>query len=161
MINNVVLVPHDVMPASPLRRTSGRQHLLSCRIATLKSKWRARKANFINVVIWQRVNAWNWAKKALIRLQAVFRALVTTRISKASVSMSQKLLRTISNSWKTRSNREGPVIWRIRWEQLRRQLCSSYGSAGSSGLWSTELSRDESPFGNSNPMDIRRRSLPF
>ena len=146
MINNVVLVGRMTRDAE-LRYTPQNQAVATFTLAVnrnFKNQSGEREADFINVVIWrqQAENLANWAKKgALIG--------ITGRIQTRNYD-----------------NKQGQRVYVTEVVADSFQLLESHASregqssAGSSNQ-APNFSRDESPFGNPNPMDISDDDLPF
>ena len=145
-----------------LRRTKRSQHLLQLSIATLKNQSGEREADFINVVIWrqQAENLANWAKKgALIGITG----RIQTRNYENQQGQRVYVTEVVADNFQlleSRSNREGQASGGYGGNSFGGSSAPSYGSADSSNQV-PNFSRDESPFGNSNPMDISDDDLPF
>ena len=156
MINNVVLVGRMTRDAE-LRYTPSNVAVATFTLAvnrTFKSQNGEREADFINVVIWrqQAETLANWAKKgALIG--------VTGRIQTRSYDNQQgqrvyvtEVVADTFEMLESRSVRE-------------RQSSGSYNQQSQNSSAPTNsvpnFSRDENPFGATNPLDISDDDLPF
>lgn len=156
MINNVVLVGRMTRDAE-LRYTPSNVAVATFTLAvnrTFKSQNGEREADFINVVIWrqQAETLANWAKKgALIG--------VTGRIQTRSYDNQQgqrvyvtEVVADTFEMLESRSVRE-------------RQSSGSYNQQSQNYSAPTNsvpnFSRDENPFGATNPLDISDDDLPF
>lgn len=156
MINNVVLVGRMTREAE-LRYTPSNVAVATFTLAvnrTFKSQNGEREADFINVVIWrqQAETLANWAKKgALIG--------VTGRIQTRSYDNQQgqrvyvtEVVADTFEMLESRSVRE-------------RQSGGSYNQQSQNYSAPTNsvpnFSRDENPFGATNPLDISDDDLPF
>lgn len=146
MINNVVLVGRMTRDAE-LRYTPQNQAVATFTLAVnrnFKNQSGEREADFINVVIWrqQAENLANWAKKgALIGITG----RIQTRNYDNQQGQRVYVTEVVADGFQlleSRATREGQ-------------------SSGSSSNQTPNFSRDESPFGNSNPMDISDDDLPF
>ena len=146
MINNVVLVGRMTRDAE-LHYTPQNLAVATFTLAVnrnFKNQSGEREADFINVVIWrqQAENLANWAKKgALIGITG----RIQTRNYDNQQGQRVYVTEVVADGFQlleSRATREGQ------------------SSAGSSNQ-ATNFSRDESPFGNSNPMDISDDDLPF
>ena len=152
MINNVVLVGRMTRDAE-LRYTTSNQAVATFTLAVnrnFKSQDGEREADFINCVIWrqQAENLANWAKKgALIG--------VTGRIQTRSYDNQQGqrvyVTEVVTESFQlleSRASREGQG--------------GNYNSPYQTPAKSIpNFTREESPFGANNPMDISDDDLPF
>ena len=152
MINNVVLVGRMTRDAE-LRYTPSNQAVATFTLAVnrnFKNQNGEREADFINVVIWrqQAENLANWAKKgALIG--------VTGRIQTRSYDNQQGqrvyVTEVVAESFQlleSRASREGQG--------------GNYNSPYQTPAKSIpNFTREESPFGANNPMDISDDDLPF
>ena len=147
-INNVVLVGRMTKDAD-LRYTPQNQAVATFNLAVnrnFKNQNGEREADFINCVIWrkQAENLSTWAKKgALIGIKG--------RIQTRSYD-----------------NQQGQRVYVTEVIADEFQLLESQNREGSSGNNNSKgaagvpnFSREESPFGNSNPMDISDDDLPF
>lgn len=146
MINNVVLVGRMTRDAE-LRYTPQNQAVATFTLAVnrnFKNQSGEREADFINVVIWrqQAENLANWAKKgALIGITG----RIQTRNYDNQQGQRVYVTEVVADGFQlleSRATREGQ-------------------SSGGSSNQAPNFSRDESPFGNSNPMDISDDDLPF
>ena len=156
MINNVVLVGRMTRDAE-LRYTPSNVAVATFTLAvnrTFKSQNGEREADFINVVMWrqQAENLANWAKKgSLIGM--------TGRIQTRSYDNQQGqrvyVTEVVAENFQmleSRSAREG-------------QSGGAYSAPTASYAAPTnsvpDFSRDENPFGATNPLDISDDDLPF
>ena len=168
MINNVVLVGRMTRDAE-LRYTPSNQAVATFTLAVnrnFKNQNGEREADFINCVIWrqQAENLSNWAKKGTL-------VGVTGRIQTRNYENQQGqrvyVTEVIADNFQileSRATREGQSG-----DSYNGEFNNNSSFAGSSnGGFSSQPSqqtpnfgRDESPFGNSNPMDISDDDLPF
>ena len=156
MINNVVLVGRMTRDAE-LRYTPSNVAVATFTLAvnrTFKSQNGEREADFINVVMWrqQAENLANWAKKGSL-------IGVTGRIQTRSYDNQQGqrvyVTEVVAENFQmleSRSAREG-------------QSGGAYSVPTASHVAPTnsvpDFSRDENPFGATNPLDISDDDLPF
>ena len=156
MINNVVLVGRMTRDAE-LRYTPSNVAVATFTLAvnrTFKSQNGEREADFINVVMWrqQAENLANWAKKGSL-------IGVTGRIQTRSYDNQQGqrvyVTEVVAENFQmleSRSAREG-------------QSGGAYSAPTASYVAPTQsvpdFSRDENPFGATNPLDISDDDLPF
>ena len=156
MINNVVLVGRMTRDAE-LRYTPSNVAVATFTLAvnrTFKSQNGEREADFINVVMWrqQAENLANWAKKGSL-------IGVTGRIQTRSYDNQQGqrvyVTEVVAENFQmleSRSAREG-------------QSGGAYSAPTANYEASTnsvpDFSRDENPFGATNPLDISDDDLPF
>ena len=156
MINNVVLVGRMTRDAE-LRYTPSNVAVATFTLAvnrTFKSQNGEREADFINVVMWrqQAENLANWAKKGSL-------IGVTGRIQTRSYDNQQGqrvyVTEVVAENFQmleSRSAREG-------------QSSGSYSAPTANHAAPTnsvpDFSRDENPFGATNPLDISDDDLPF
>lgn len=160
MINNVVLVGRMTRDAE-LRYTPSNVATASFTLAVnrnFKSQSGEREADFINCVIWrqQAENLANWAKKGAL-------VGVTGRIQ----------TRNYDNQQGQRVYVTEVVVdnFQLLESRATREGGSSYGQAGgfaapsqntySAPSQTPNFARDDSPFGQSSPMDISDDDLPF
>ena len=163
MINNVVLVGRMTRDAE-LRYTPQNQAVATFTLAVnrnIKNQSGEREADFINVVIWrqQAENLANWAKKGA---QIGITGRIQTRNYENQQGQRVYVTEVVADSFQlleSRTNREG---------QFGNYTPSNFGANGSSNSGNAvgsnqapDFSRDENPFGNSNPMDISDDDLPF
>ena len=151
MINNVVLVGRMTRDAE-LRYTPSNVAVATFSLAVSRNFKGAngeRETDFINCVIWrqQAENLANWAKKgALIGITG----RIQTRNYENQQGQRVYVTEVVADNFQmleSRAAREG-------------HSGGSFG--GSQPAQSTpNFGRDESPFGNSNPMDISDDDLPF
>ncbi|EHJ56205.1 single-stranded DNA-binding protein 2 [Streptococcus urinalis FB127-CNA-2] len=161
MINNVVLVGRMTKDAE-LRYTPSQVAVATFTLAvnrTFKSQNGEREADFINCVIWRQSaeNLANWAKKGSL---VGITGRIQTRNYENQQGQRVYVTEVIADNFQmleSRATREG-------------NSNSSYNSGGynssssnysSSQQQTPNFGRDESPFGNSNPMDISDDDLPF
>lgn len=168
MINNVVLVGRMTRDAE-LRYTPSNQAVATFTLAVnrnFKNQNGEREADFINCVIWrqQAENLVNWAKKGTL-------VGVTGRIQTRNYENQQGqrvyVTEVIADNFQileSRATREGQSGGSYNGEFNNN---SSFGGSSNGGFSSQSsqqtpnFGRDESPFGNSNPMDISDDDLPF
>lgn len=168
MINNVVLVGRMTRDAE-LRYTPSNQAVATFTLAVnrnFKNQNGEREADFINCVIWrqQAENLANWAKKGTL-------VGVTGRIQTRNYENQQGqrvyVTEVIADNFQileSRATREGQSGGSYNGEFNNN---SSFGGSSNGGFSSQSsqqtpnFGRDESPFGNSNPMDISDDDLPF
>ena len=151
MINNVVLVGRMTRDAE-LRYTPSNVAVATFSLAVnrnFKGANGERETDFINCVIWrqQAENLANWAKKgALVGITG----RIQTRNYENQQGQRVYVTEVVADNFQmleSRAAREG-------------HSGGSFG--GSQPTQSTpNFGRDESPFGNSNPMDISDDDLPF
>lgn len=168
MINNVVLVGRMTRDAE-LRYTPSNQAVATFTLAVnrnFKNQNGEREADFINCVIWrqQAENLANWAKKGTL-------VGVTGRIQTRNYENQQGqrvyVTEVVADNFQileSRATREGQSGGSYNGEFNNN---SSFGVSSNGGFSSQpsqqtpNFGRDESPFGNSNPMDISDDDLPF
>lgn len=168
MINNVVLVGRMTRDAE-LRYTPSNQAVATFTLAVnrnFKNQNGEREADFINCVIWrqQAENLANWAKKGTL-------VGVTGRIQTRNYENQQGqrvyITEVVADNFQileSRATREGQSGGSYNGEFNNN---SSFGGSSNGGFSSQSsqqtpnFGRDESPFGNSNPMDISDDDLPF
>ena len=168
MINNVVLVGRMTRDAE-LRYTPSNQAVATFTLAVnrnFKNQNGEREADFINCVIWrqQAENLANWAKKGTL-------VGVTGRIQTRNYENQQGqrvyVTEVVADNFQileSRATREGQSGGSYNGEFNNN---SSFGGPSNGGFSSQpsqqtpNFGRDESPFGNSNPMDISDDDLPF
>ena len=168
MINNVVLVGRMTRDAE-LRYTPSNQAVATFTLAVnrnFKNQNGEREADFINCVIWrqQAENLANWAKKGTL-------VGVTGRIHTRNYENQQGqrvyVTEVVADNFQileSRATREGQSGGSYNGEFNNN---SSFGGSSNGGFSSQpsqqtpNFGRDESPFGNSNPMDISDDDLPF
>ena len=168
MINNVVLVGRMTRDAE-LRYTPSNQAVATFTLAVnrnFKNQNGEREADFINCVIWrqQAENLANWAKKGTL-------VGVTGRIQTRNYENQQGqrvyVTEGVADNFQileSRATREGQSGGSYNGGFNNN---SSFGGSSNGGFSSQSsqqtpnFGRDESPFGNSNPMDISDDDLPF
>ena len=163
MINNVVLVGRMTRDAE-LRYTPQNQAVATFTLAVnrnFKNQSGEREADFINVVIWrqQAENLANWAKKgALIGITG----RIQTRNYENQQGQRVYVTEVVADNFQlleSRASREG--------QSSGSYTSNNFGNSSSNFGNSTSVnqvpnfSRDEIPFGNTNPMDISDDDLPF
>ena len=153
MINNVVLVGRMTRDAE-LRYTPQNQAVATFTLAVnrnFKNQSGEREADFINVVIW-RQQAANWAKKgALIGVTG----RIQTRNYENQQGQRVYVTEVVADNFQlleSRASREG--------QSSGGYTSNNFGSSPSANQV-PNFSRDENPFGNTNPMDISDDDLPF
>ena len=162
MINNVVLVGRMTRDAE-LRYTPSNVAVATFSLAVnrnFKGANGERETDFINCVIWrqQAENLANWAKKgALVGITG----RIQTRNYENQQGQRVYVTEVVADNFQmleSRAAREG------------FDNSNSFGGGASTGVSFGEsqpaqstpnFGRDESPFGNSNPMDISDDDLPF
>ena len=164
MINNVVLVGRMTRDAE-LRYTPQNQAVATFTLAVnrnFKNQSGEREADFINVVIWrqQAENLANWAKKgALIGITG----RIQTRNYENQQGQRVYVTEVVADNFQlleSRASREGQPSGGFGGGGFGGNSAPSYGNADSFNQV-PNFSREESPFGNSNPMDISDDDLPF
>lgn len=168
MINNVVLVGRMTRDAE-LRYTPSNQAVATFTLAVnrnFKNQNGEREADFINCVIWrqQAENLANWAKKGTL-------VGVTGRIQTRNYENQQGqrvyVTEIVADNFQileSRATREGQSggSYNGGFNNNSSLDGSSNGDFSSQSSQQTpNFGRDESPFGNSNPMDISDDDLPF
>ena len=163
MINNVVLVGRMTRDAE-LRYTPQNQAVATFTLAVnrnFKNQSGEREADFINVVIWrqQAENLENWAKKgALIGITGRIQTLNYENQQGQRVYVTEVVADNFQ-LLESRASREG--------QSSGSYTSNNFGNSSSNFGNSTSVnqvpnfSRDENPFGNTNPMDISDDDLPF
>ncbi|MDU1740943.1 MAG: single-stranded DNA-binding protein [Streptococcus lutetiensis] len=168
MINNVVLVGRMTRDAE-LRYTPSNVAVATFSLAVnrnFKGANGERETDFINCVIWrqQAENLANWAKKgALIGITG----RIQTRNYENQQGQRVYVTEVVADNFQileSRATREGQSGGSYNGEFNNN---SSFGGSSNGGFSSQpsqqtpNFGRDESPFGNSNPMDISDDDLPF
>ena len=168
MINNVVLVGRMTRDAE-LRYTPSNVAVATFSLAVnrnFKGANGERETDFINCVIWrqQAENLANWAKKgALVGITG----RIQTRNYENQQGQRVYVTEVIADNFQileSRATREGQSGGSYNGEFNNK---SSFGGSSNGGFSSQpsqqtpNFGRDESPFGNSNPMDISDDDLPF
>lgn len=145
MINNVVLVGRMTKDAD-LRYTAQGQAVATLTLAVnrnFKNQNGEREADFINIVIWrqQAENLANWAKKGAL---IVITGRIQTRNYENQQGQRVYVTEVVADSFQLLE---------------ARQNQNGQGQSGNNAV--SDFSRNESSFGNSNPMDISDDDLPF
>ena len=168
MINNVVLVGRMTRDAE-LRYTPSNQAVATFTLAVnrnFKNQNGEREADFINCVIWrqQAENLANWAKKGTL-------VGVTGRIQTRNYENQQGqrvyVTEVVADNFQileSRATREGQSGGSYNGGFNNNSSLDGSSNGGFSSQPSQQtpnFGRDESPFGNSNPMDISDDDLPF
>ena len=168
MINNVVLVGRMTRDAE-LRYTPSNQAVATFTLAVnrnFKNQNGEREADFINCVIWrqQAENLSNWAKKGTL-------IGVTGRIQTRNYENQQGqrvyVTEIVADNFQileSRATREGQSGGSYNGgfnNNSSLDGSSNGGFSSQSSQQTPNFGRDESPFGNSNPMDISDDDLPF
>ena len=168
MINNVVLVGRMTRDAE-LRYTPSNQAVATFTLAVnrnFKNQNGEREADFINCVIWrqQAENLANWAKKGTL-------VGVTGRIQTRNYENQQGqrvyVTEIVADNFQileSRATREGQSSGSYNGgfnNNSSLDGSSNGGFSSQSSQQTPNFGRDESPFGNSNPMDISDDDLPF
>ncbi|MGT2721954.1 single-stranded DNA-binding protein [Streptococcus porcinus] len=163
MINNVVLVGRMTKDAE-LRYTPNQVAVATFTLAvnrTFKSQNGEREADFINCVIWRQPaeNLANWAKKgALIGITG----RIQTRNYENQQGQRVYVTEVVADNFQmleSRATREGGSSNSYNSGGFNNVSTNSNYSAPSQQT--PNFGRDESPFGNSNPMEISDDDLPF
>lgn len=168
MINNVVLVGRMTRDAE-LRYTPSNQAVATFTLAVnrnFKNQNGEREADFINCVIWrqQAENLANWAKKGTL---VGVTGHIQTRNYENQQGQRVYVTEVVADNFQileSRATREGQSGGSYNGEFNNN---SSFGGSSNGGFSSQpsqqtpNFGRDESPFGNSNPMDISDDDLPF
>ncbi len=164
MINNVVLVGRMTKDAE-LRYTPSQVAVATFTLAvnrTFKSQNGEREADFINCVIWRQPaeNLANWAKKgALVGITG----RIQTRNYENQQGQRVYVTEVVADNFQmleSRATREGGSSNSYNNGGFNNNS-SSNNSYSASSQQTPNFGRDESPFGNSNPMDISDDDLPF
>ncbi len=160
MINNVVLVGRMTKDAE-LRYTPANQAVATFTLAVnrnFKNQSGEREADFINVVIWrqQAENLANWSKKgALIGITG----RIQTRNYENQQGQRVYITEVVADSFQlleSRSARDGQAA-----SNQTNNYGGGYQSSQGQSQSTPNFAREESPFGNTNPMDISDDDLPF
>ena len=163
MINNVVLVGRLTRDAE-LRYTQSNIAVATFTLAVnrpFKNEAGERDADFINCVIWRQSaeNLANWAKKgALVGITG----RIQTRNYENQQGQRVYVTEVVADNFQlleSRASREGQSGGYAP-NNFGGNTTSNFGGVDSSNQV-PNFSRDESPFGNSNPMDISDDDLPF
>ena len=163
MYNKVILIGR--LTSTPeLHKTNNDKSVARATIAVnrrYKDQNGEREADFVNMVLWGRLAetlASYATKGSLISVDGELR---TRRFEKnGQMNYVTEVLATGFQLLESRSNREGQSSGGYGGNSFGGSSAPSYGSADSSNQV-PNFSRDESPFGNSNPMDISDDDLPF
>lgn len=163
MINNVVLVGRLTRDAE-LRYTQSNIAVATFTLAVnrpFKNEAGEREADFINCVIWRQSaeNLANWAKKgALVGITG----RIQTRNYENQQGQRVYVTEVVADNFQlleSRASREGQSGGYAP-NNFGGNTTSNFGGVDSSNQV-PNFSRDENPFGNSNPMDISDDDLPF
>ncbi|MBF7094421.1 single-stranded DNA-binding protein [Streptococcus sp. HF-1907] len=170
MINNVVLVGRMTRDAE-LRYTPSNQAVATFSLAVnrnFKNQAGEREADFINCVIWrqQAENLANWAKKGTL---IGITGRIQTRNYENQQGQRVYVTEVIADNFQilesraTRENNGGYSAGGNFGQQSQNNFSSTpNNNFGAPASQSTpNFGRDESPFGNTNPMDISDDDLPF
>ena len=169
MINNVVLVGRITRDAE-LRYTPSNQAVATFTLAVnrnFKNQNGEREADFINCVIWrqQAENLSNWAKKGTL---VGITGRIQTRHYENQQGQRVYVTEVIADNFQileSRATREGQSggSYNAGYNNQPSFGDNSHDSGFSSqpSQQTPNFGRDESPFGNSNPMDISDDDLPF
>ncbi|PZO96698.1 single-stranded DNA-binding protein [Streptococcus halichoeri] len=164
MINNVVLVGRMTKDAE-LRYTPSQVAVATFTLAvnrTFKNQNGEREADFINCVIWRQPaeNLANWAKKgALIGITG----RIQTRHYENQQGQRVYVTEVVADNFQmleSRATREGGSANAYN-NGGSFNNSSSNDSYSAPSQQTPNFGRDDSPFGNSNPMDISDDDLPF
>ncbi|EHI70788.1 single-stranded DNA-binding protein [Streptococcus ictaluri] len=162
MINNVVLVGRMTKDAE-LRYTPSQVAVATFTLAvnrTFKSQNGEREADFINCVIWRQPaeNLANWAKKgALIGITG----RIQTRNYENQQGQRVYVTEVVADNFQmleSRATREGGSSSSYNGGFNNGPSHNNYSAPAQQ---TPNFSRDDSPFGNTNPMDISDDDLPF
>ncbi|MGT2682675.1 single-stranded DNA-binding protein [Streptococcus porci] len=163
MINNVVLVGRMTRDAE-LRYTPNQVAVATFTLAVNRNRKNQngeREADFINCVIWNQPaeHLANWAKKgALIGVTG----RIQTRNYENQQGQRVYVTEVVAENFQmleSRATREGAAG---SYNAGNSSFGNATGGYQSQPAQSTpNFGRDESPFGNSNPMDISDDDLPF
>ena len=163
MINNVVLVGRLTKDAE-LRYTQSNIAVATFTLAVnrpFKNEAGEHEADFINCVIWRQSaeNLANWAKKgALVGITG----RIQTRNYENQQGQRVYVTEVVADNFQlleSRASREGQSGGYAP-NNFGGNTTSNFGGVDSSNQV-PNFSRDENPFGNSNPMDISDDDLPF
>ncbi|WP_019778239.1 single-stranded DNA-binding protein [Streptococcus sobrinus] len=160
MINNVVLVGRMTRDAE-LRYTPSNQAVATFSLAVnrnFKNQNGEREADFINCVIWrqQAENLANWAKKgALIGITG----RIQTRNYENQQGQRVYVTEVVADNFQLLESRATREANGTGSYNAGGNSSSNFG--GGQQQATPKFGRDESPFGNSNPMDISDDDLPF
>lgn len=163
MINNVVLVGRMTKDAE-LRYTPSQVAVATFTLAvnrTFKSQNGEREADFINCVIWRQPaeNLANWTKKgALIGVTG----RIQTRNYENQQGQRVYVTEVVADNFQmleSRATREGGAAGSFNGGGMKAPSANNSYSAPSQQT--PNFGRDESPFGNANPVDISDDDLPF
>ena len=162
MINNVVLVGRMTRDAE-LRYTPNQVAVATFTLAVNRNRKNQngeREADFINCVIWNQPaeNLTNWAKKgALIGITG----RIQTRNYDNQQGQRVYVTEVVADNFQmleSRATREGSSGGSY---QSAPSFGGNAGGFQSQPAQTPNFGRDESPFGNANPMDISDDDLPF
>ena len=164
MINNVVLVGRMTRDAE-LRYTPSNQAVATFTLAVnrnFKNQNGEREADFINIVIWrqQAENLANWAKKGTL---LGITGRIQTRNYENQQGQRVYVTEVVADNFQileSRATREGQSN-SYNAGGNNNFGGNNFSSQGSSQSQTPNFARDESPIGDSNPMDISDDDLPF
>lgn len=153
MINNVVLVGRMTRDAE-LRYTGNNTAVATFTLAVnrnFKNQNGEREADFINVVIWrqQAENIANWTQKGML-------VGITGRIQTRNYENQQG-----QRVYVTEVVAESFRLLESRGQQSQGNSFQNGNNSNSGNFQSGNNQGYQSPFGNSNPMDISDDDLPF
>ncbi|AXQ77989.1 single-stranded DNA-binding protein [Streptococcus chenjunshii] len=167
MINNVVLVGRMTRDAE-LRYTPSNQAVATFTLAVnrnFKNQAGEREADFINIVIWRQAaeNLANWAKKGTL---LGITGRIQTRNYENQQGQRVYVTEVVADNFQileSRAVREGNNAGSYQSAGGNQSFgAPSQGTAQQPSQNQTpNFGRDESPFGNSNPLDISDDDLPF
>ncbi|HGA4560016.1 TPA: single-stranded DNA-binding protein [Streptococcus pyogenes] len=163
MINNVVLVGRMTKDAE-LRYTASQVAVATFTLAVncrFKEQNGEREADFINCVIWRQSaeNLANWAKKGAL---IVVTGRIQTRNYENQQGQRVYVTEVVAENFQmleSRATREGGLTGSFNGGFNNNT--SSSNSYSAPAQQTPNFGRDDSPFGNSNPMDISDDDLPF
>ena len=163
MINNIVLVGRMTKDAE-LRYTASQVAVATFTLAVnrrFKEQNGERETDFINCVIWRQSaeNLANWAKKGTL---IGITGRIQTRNYENQQGQRVYVTEVVAESFQvleSRATREGGSTGSFN-DGFNNNTSSS-NSYSAPAQQTPNFERDDSPFGNSNPMDISDDMLPF
>lgn len=164
MINSTVLVGRMTKDAE-LRYTPNNQAVATFTLAVnrnFKNQNGEREADFINCVIWRQAaeNLANWAKKGTL---VGITGRIQTRNYENQQGQRVYVTEVVADNFQileSRTAREGGQSGNFN-SAPSNDFGGNNTYQQSSQSQTPNFGRDESPFGNSNPMDISDDDLPF
>ena len=164
MYNKVILIGR--LTSTPeLHKTNNDKSVARATIAVnrrYKDQNGEREADFINIVIWrqQAENLANWAKKGTL---LGITGRIQTRNYENQQGQRVYVTEVVADNFQileSRATREGQSN-SYNAGGNNNFGGNNFSSQGSSQSQTPNFARDESPFGDSNPMDISDDDLPF